>query len=93
MRENNEVSLQVGNISTVTNWKSVLVHGKFELHYGSDAKSYLHQFSLGIKDIIIEKEHLKLDFISEFSSKIYKDDLPLVFLIRIDEMTGKKRKF
>ena len=91
MRKNNLVSLQVADILSVNQWKSVLVHGTFELHYGSDAKAYLHQFSLGIKDIITEKEHKKPDFISEFSSKIYKDEVPFVFTINIDEMTGKKR--
>lgn len=93
MRKNPDVSLQVSNIQSVNDWKSVLVHGKFELHYGSDAKAYLHQFSLGVKDVITEKEHVRPDFISEFSSKIYKDDVPIVFLIRINEMTGKKRTF
>jgi len=91
MRKNNAVSLQVSEISTVNNWKSVLVHGKFEQHFGSDAKAYLHAFSLGVKDVIMEKEHAKLDYISEFSSKIYKGDTPIVFLIRIEDITGKKR--
>lgn len=91
MRKNNAISLQVAEISTVNNWKSVLVHGKFEQHFGSDAKAYLHAFSLGVKDVIMEKEHTKLDYISEFSSKIYKGDVPIVYLIRIEEITGKKR--
>jgi len=91
MRKNNAVSLQVSEISTVNNWKSILVHGKFEQHFGSDAKSYLHAFSLGVKDVIMEKEQAKLDFISEFSSKIYKGETPIVFLIKIEEITGKKR--
>ncbi|WP_347925598.1 pyridoxamine 5'-phosphate oxidase family protein [Pontimicrobium sp. SW4] len=93
MRKNNAVSLQVSEISTVNNWKSVLVHGKFEQHFGSDAKSYLHVFSLGVKDVIMEKEHIKLDYISEFSSKIYKGDNPIVYLIKIEGITGKKRRY
>lgn len=93
MRKNTEVALQVNEIESVNSWKSVLVHGKFELHYGSDAKAYLHQFSIGIKDVIGEKEHKRPDFISDFSSKIYNEDMPIVFLIKIEELTGKKRKF
>lgn len=92
MRKNPSASLLVSDIENVTNWKSVLLHGTFEQHYGSDAKSYLHKFSLGIKDIILEKEHSKANFVSDFSSKIYKDDIPAVFLIKIEETTGKKRK-
>ena len=91
MRKNSNVSLQVSEVSTVNNWKSILVHGKFEQHFGSNAKAYLHVFSLGVKDVIMEKEQTKLDFISEFSSKIYKGETPIVFLIKIEELTGKKR--
>lgn len=92
MRKNNAVSLQVSEIESVTNWKSVLVHGTFEQHFGSDAKSYLHKFSLGVKDVIMEQEHKKVNYISEFSSKIYNDNIPSVFLLKIEEITGKMRK-
>ncbi|WP_142785894.1 pyridoxamine 5'-phosphate oxidase family protein [Changchengzhania lutea] len=91
MRKNNTVSMQVEEIETVTNWKSILIHGQFEQRFGSDAKAYLHKFSLGVKDVIMEKEHKKLNFISEFSSKIYKDNVPAVFLIKIEDISGKKR--
>ena len=93
MRKNNDVSLQIAEINSINNWKSILVHGKFEQHFGSDAKSYLHLFSLGVKDVITEKEQWKPDFISDFSSKLYKEEIPIVFLIKIDEITGKKRQF
>ena len=92
MRKNNAVSLQVAEIDSVSDWKSVLVHGTFEQHFGSDAKAYLHQFSLGVKDVILQQEHKEVDFISEFSSKIYNDNIPTVFLIKIEEFTGKMRR-
>ena len=91
MRKNNAVSLLVDQIESIGNWESVLVHGIFEEHFGSDAKSYLHKFSLGVKDVVLEKEHKKLDFISEFSSKIFNENVPSVFLIKIEGITGKKR--
>lgn len=91
MRKNNAVSLLVDDIESIGNWESVLVHGIFEEHFGSDAKSYLHKFSLGVKDVVLEKEHKKLDFISEFSSKIFNENVPSVFLIKIEGITGKKR--
>lgn len=91
MRKNPMVSLQVAEIESVNDWKSVLVHGAFEQHFGSDAKAYLHKFSLGVKDIIMEKEQKKVDFISEFSSKIYNDNVASVFIIKIEEFTGKMR--
>lgn len=91
MRKNKHVSLQVSDIISVNEWRSVLVHGAFELHFGSDAKAYLHQFSLGIKDIIADKEHKRPDFISEFSSKTHGDQIPFIFTIKVEEITGKKR--
>lgn len=92
MRKNNNVSLSVSGIDSVNSWESVLAQGTFVELSGSDAKAQLHIFSLGVKDLIINKEHRKLDFISEFSSKIYKDDLPIVFQIKIEEITGKMRR-
>jgi nitroimidazol reductase NimA-like FMN-containing flavoprotein (pyridoxamine 5'-phosphate oxidase superfamily) len=92
MRKNVNVSLGVSEVDSVNSWNSVLAQGTFEELSGSDAKAQLHIFSLGVKDLIINKEHRKLDFISEFSSKIYKDDLPIVFHIKVDEVTGKLRR-
>ena len=91
MRKSKEVCLQISVMNTVSDWKSVLVHGKFKQLFGSNAKAYLHQFSLGVKDIILEKEQIELDFIYEFSSKINEEGTPIVFMIEIEEMTGKKR--
>jgi hypothetical protein len=67
------------------------VHGTYEELEGSEAKSYLHDFSLGVKHLIQEKEQKSMDFISQFSSKISQDDIPIVFLIKIDDVTGKIR--
>jgi nitroimidazol reductase NimA-like FMN-containing flavoprotein (pyridoxamine 5'-phosphate oxidase superfamily) len=91
MRKNTAISLQIANIESVGNWKSVLVLGTFKQHFGSDAKAHLHKFSLGVKEVILEKERREVNFISEFSSKIYNDDIPIVFIIEIEEITGKKR--
>jgi len=92
MRKNNAVSMEVPEIESVNSWQSVQVEGVFEELEGSDAKAQLHGFSLGVKDLIIKKERRDLHFISEFSSKIYKDDIPIVFRIRIEEISGKKRR-
>lgn len=92
MRKDAHVSISISEIDSVNLWKSVLAHGKYEELTGSEAKAKLHQFSLGVKDLIINKEHRKLDYISEFSSKIYTDDLPVVFQIKVEELTGKMRK-
>lgn len=92
MRQNVNVSMSVSEINSVNSWNSVLAQGVYKEFSGSEAKAQLHIFSLGVKDLIIKNEHRKLDFISEFSSKIYKDDLPIVFQIKVDEITGKMRR-
>ncbi|MEH6537214.1 MAG: pyridoxamine 5'-phosphate oxidase family protein [Psychroserpens sp.] len=92
MRKNNNVSLGVSDVDSVNSWESVLAQGRFVELSGSEAKAQLHLFSLGVKGLIIKKEHRELDFISEFSSKIYKDDLPVIFQIKIEEITGKMRR-
>jgi len=93
MRKNNSVSLSIADIDSVSNWKSVMVEGIFEELIGSNAKSSLHTFSLGVKGVIRKKEQQNLHFISEFSSKIYNDEVPIVFQIKIQEITGKKRRY
>ena len=92
MRKHPKVSLAVAEIFRSNRWESVLAHGTYDEIEGGTAKMYLHEFSLGIKRIIFEKESTDLDYISEFSSKIYSDDIPIVFLIRVEELTGKSRQ-
>ena len=93
LRKNNIVSMCVTDMVSVNNWKSVLAHGTYKEHSGSDSKALLHQFSLGVKDIILKKELTDLDFISQFSSKVYNYESPIVFTIEIEYITGKKRKY
>ncbi len=93
LRKNNAVSLAITDINSVNDWKSVLVQGKYEEHTEATAKALLHQFSLGVKELILLKEMRDLDFISQFSSKIYKDDIAVIFTISIEEITGRMRKF
>ena len=93
LRKNNAASLCVTDIDSVNEWKSIMVRGTYKEHSGSGAKALLHQFSLGVKDLILKKENRDLDFISQFSSKIYNDDIPIVFTISIEEISGRKRTF
>lgn len=92
MRKNDSVSLVVCEIGSVNNWQSVLVHGNYQEFKGSDAKNQLHQFSLGIKDLILKTEHKDSKYISDFSSKIYTEGIPVVFRININEITGRERR-
>ena len=92
MRLNPNVSLEVNEIDSVSKWKCVLAHGRFEELSGIDAKYHLHEFAEGVKGIIMRKEGKKTNSISEFSSKIESEDQPIVYRIILDEMTAKYRK-
>jgi len=91
MRKNNNVSLHVLELRDINNWTSVLAHGKYEELDAGDAKGYLREFAAGIKDLILRKEEKNLQFISDFSSKSYKGDIPVVFKIILDDLSGKLR--
>ncbi len=92
MRKNNSVSMVVENIQSMTNWESVMVHGKFQELEGSTAKQKLHQFTEGTKSLVQQKENKVVEFISEFSSKLYSRGIPIVYRINIHEITGKRRE-
>ncbi|SKB58771.1 pyridoxamine 5'-phosphate oxidase family protein [Maribacter arcticus] len=92
MRKNNAVSLEVDEINSVGNWKSVLAHGTFEEVQGIDAKQQLHQFAEGVKTIITKKEGHRPQSLKEFSARISSDKIPVVFRIKILEITGKQRE-
>lgn len=91
MRKNNKVSLHILEMRNIDNWISVLAHGTYEELDSGDAKGYLHQFASGIKDLILRKEEKNLQFISDFSSKTYKGEIPIVFKITLDDISGKER--
>jgi nitroimidazol reductase NimA-like FMN-containing flavoprotein (pyridoxamine 5'-phosphate oxidase superfamily) len=93
LRINRECALSISDVDTVTHWKSVLVHGSYREFEGSTAKINLHKFSEGVKAVVSEKDHKQPNFISEFSSKIYKDGPPIVFKIEIEEITGRERAY
>lgn len=92
LRINRDVSMEVSVVNSVNNWESVMVQGIYREFEGSTAKINLHKFSEGVKAIINNREGKNLEFIGEFSSKIYKEGPPIVFKIEIEELTGRERQ-
>lgn len=92
LRKNPIVSLCVDEITSVADWQSVLVHGTFEELSGIDAKHMLHEFSEGVKSILNRTKGKEAQFISEFSAKIEANKAPVVFRIKIKDITGKLRE-
>jgi nitroimidazol reductase NimA-like FMN-containing flavoprotein (pyridoxamine 5'-phosphate oxidase superfamily) len=93
MRINSAVSLEVSEIKSVDNWQSILVHGEFEELVGTHAKQQLHKFALGVKKILLIKENKQHQLISDFSSKITSNRLPIVYRIKLLDITGKCREY
>ncbi len=92
MRINQTVSLQVDEITSVNRWRSVLVHGLFEELEQIDAKFQLHVFAQGVKKVIAERDEENPQFIGEFSSKLTGEGSPVVYRIKIQEITAKQRE-
>ncbi|TCP25155.1 hypothetical protein EV195_104188 [Tenacibaculum skagerrakense] len=92
LEKNNAVSIGVTEIENINNWKSVLAQGVYEKLSSIDSKACLREFATGIKELISKKEEKNPLFISEFSSKMYYDKVPIVFKIKIDSITGKYRE-
>ena len=55
MRENPSVSLQVEEIDSLNEWKSVIAYGRFEELSGSTAQFELHKFCQGVKKLVKER--------------------------------------
>lgn len=91
MRAYEFVSLQVEEVRSINEWRSVLIHGTFSEMEGSTAKKYLHKFTTGVQETIERTTGKKTKFISDFSSKLEGRELPIVYSIAIKDMTGKKR--
>ncbi len=92
MRLYNKVTLQVDEIESLQNWKSVLVQGRFEELEGSDAKLYLHRFADGVRELLQQKKEEVPRFIKEFSNTQENRGIPTVYRIIINDMFGKAKK-
>ncbi|WP_111707320.1 pyridoxamine 5'-phosphate oxidase family protein [Lutibacter citreus] len=92
LRLNSSVALEIAEIQSIDEWKSILVQGTFEEFKGPDAKYYLHKFSNNVKKLITEKEKKELHFIPQFSDKTHFEAIPIVYHINIQKITGKERK-
>lgn len=91
LRTNGSVALEVAEITNIDHYRSILVHGIFEELEGLDAKCELHKFTLGVKDLIARKEQREVHFIPEFSGKTHPEAQPIVYHIKIQEITGKEK--
>ena len=91
LRINPFVALQLDEINSINNWKSIQIIGEFEELNGSVAKMQLHKFSNNVKNIIAKKVNKNPELIESFSSKLNTDSIPIVYRIKIKEIIGKQK--
>lgn len=91
MRQHAPASIQVDEIDSLIQWRSVLIQGTYEELGGSTAKFVLHKFAEGVKEVIQRTEDKKLHYIREFSSKLESEKPPVVFRINITGIISKYR--
>lgn len=91
MRINPSVSIGINEIEAIDKWRSVIIKGSYKEVKGADAKNLLHLFANGVKSII-NKEGRSLDFINEFSHKVAEEKIPIVYTIKIDASSGRKKE-
>lgn len=92
MRQYNLVSFQVDEISSIQNWKSVFVQGRFQALEGSDTKLYLNRFAEGVKKSFRIRNEKTPEFIGDFSSKNENRGVPVAYKISTDYISGKYRE-
>ena len=91
MRKHEDVAFQVDDIHSIQKWSSILVHGRFEELEGSTAKKYLHKFAEGVQNTIVTTNGVKPKFIQDFTSRLQKATIPIIYRIHISHITSKFR--
>lgn len=91
MRKYDQVCFQVEEMQSIQQWRSVLVHGRFEELEGSTAKKYIHTFAEGVQETISRMTGEQPKFIQDFSSRLRKETPPIVYRIHITDISGKFR--
>ena len=92
MRQYNKVTLQVDEIESLQNWKSVLVQGRFEELTGSDAKLYIRRFAHAVRELMERKGLMVPKFIKDFSNALDNRGVPIVYRLVINNIVGKAKE-
>ena len=91
MRRNGLVALQVDEITSIQEWRSILIHGTYIELEGVSAAHHLHRFAQGVQNTIVKNGGVTPKFIQDFSSRLQGKSLPIVYRISIAEISGKYR--
>ncbi|WP_394973001.1 pyridoxamine 5'-phosphate oxidase family protein [uncultured Croceitalea sp.] len=89
MRKNKTVCLYVDKVTSIKKWKSILVHGMFEELEVIDREFHLKKLGAGIKNILETKSKKMVRDIDTFSNIKYAVKDPIVYRIRIWDVSGR----
>jgi uncharacterized protein len=92
MRKNPQVCLEVDSIESMTNWRCVIVHGKFKELKGEVA--YAKGLKI-LKDRLMPyllSETMRPEGFGRTSEGVEKERKPVVYRIEITRMTGRYEK-
>ncbi|MFS4417944.1 pyridoxamine 5'-phosphate oxidase family protein [Maribacter sp. 2307ULW6-5] len=92
MRKAAQVSFQVDEIPSMQEWCSVQAHGSFR-EIGRDmAGTYLKRFARGVLETAARRREEAPGFLSHFLSDLPEVEMPIVYAIEVQELTGKQKK-
>jgi nitroimidazol reductase NimA-like FMN-containing flavoprotein (pyridoxamine 5'-phosphate oxidase superfamily) len=88
LRENPQVSLIVSEIDTLTEWKTVVLEGKFEEQSGRDQITAVQTLSTNLTKLISEKTQEPVLFINEVA-RIDGENDKVIYRIHLENKTGR----
>lgn len=90
MRKNTTVCMYIDSITSVKNWKSILIHGSFEELSKVDSAFYLNRLREGVRDLLNDTNDKETRAMEEFSNVKFPQGEPIVYRINIWDITGRK---
>ena len=88
LRENPHISLIVSEIDDLTNWKTVILEGKFEELSGMDEITAVQTLSAKLTRLISEKQGREISFINEVA-RINEENPKVIYRIHLLNKSGR----
>lgn len=92
MRDNPKVCFEVDNASSISNWKSVIVHGQYEELLGEKARKAMAFFLDQLHPHFTRDSGVYSYGMKDFHEKAQDAVKSIIFRIKIDEKTGRFEK-
>lgn len=89
MRANTTVCLYIDKIDSIGKWKTVVIHGEYEELDAMDNEFYLKKLGQGVKDLLHINDQKETRQMEAFSNVKFSKGAPIVFQIRIWDITGR----